>query len=137
MNLLPNATDDFRRLNPHLFTSGNVQGNVARPRGIRKSYETTDRTSIQDSKRPESASTLGGSDAGTPQGATRPIVRITSHRVRLLDKDNLYRGAKALLDALRYAGAISGDTEDQIDYRAQQIKVAHRTEEKTVIEIEY
>lgn len=42
-NLLPNATDDFRRLNPHLFTSGNVQGNVARSTGIRKGMNKTER----------------------------------------------------------------------------------------------
>lgn len=98
-------------------------------------HETTDRDSIQDSKCPEPGATLGSADAGTPQSATRALVRITSHRVRLLDKDNLYRGAKALLDALRYSGAIRGDSEMEIDYQARQIKVAHRCEEKTVIDL--
>lgn len=99
-------------------------------------HEITHRDSIQDPQCPEPGATLGGADEGEAQGAARTIVRITSHRVRLLDKDNLYRGAKALLDALRYAGAIRGDSEIDIDYQARQIKVAHRCEEKTVIEIE-
>ena len=79
---------------------------------------------------------LGGADAGTEKGSTRAVVRIRSWRTKLLDKDNLYRGCKALLDSLRYACLIPGDSESEIDYEARQIKVAHRWEEKTVIELD-
>lgn len=94
-------------------------------------------TELQNPERqPCNGPTLGRGNAGSPRRAIRPVLRITSFRCRPLDKDNLYRGAKPLLDGLRYAGLISGDSEAEIDYEAVQQKVAHRCDEKTVIELE-
>jgi hypothetical protein len=65
----------------------------------------------------------------------RCVLRITSHRTRLLDTDNLC--PKYFIDALRIAGVIEDDTAEHIDLQLSQEKVARRSEEKTVIEIEY
>lgn len=134
------ASQSFKERNRHLGLlpgeKTKLAGNVDARRGTRKPYENQNRTSIQNPKCPEPVKALGCPDARETKCATRPIVRITSCRIRLLDKDNLYRGCKSLLDALRYTGAIPGDSEMEIDYQARQIKVAHRREEKTVIELE-
>jgi hypothetical protein len=60
-------------------------------------------------------------------------VRITSYRVRKCDVDGLC--GKWHLDALRIAGLIHDDTEDDITYQISQKKVAHKAQEKTLIEI--
>jgi hypothetical protein len=63
------------------------------------------------------------------------VVRITSHRRRLLDEDNLCE--KYAVDSLRYAGILPSDAPDCCQIQTAQIKVASKQEEKTVIEIEY
>lgn len=69
------------------------------------------------------------------QGARRTILRYTSYRQRFLDIDNLAGGTKFLTDALRYCGAISGDTQDEIILEVAQKKVAQKAQQKTLIEI--
>lgn len=64
---------------------------------------------------------------------TRRRVSITSHRVRLLDPDNLC--IKYHVDGLRYAGVIRDDTTNDIELFVKQHKVATRKEEKTEIEV--
>ena len=64
---------------------------------------------------------------------SRYIVSVTSYRVRLLDEDNLC--PKYHIDALRYAGILSSDAPDKTHIITGQIKVTHKDEEKTVIEI--
>jgi len=73
--------------------------------------------------------------AGAPQarGAARYLVRVTSFRVRLLDEDNLV--VKWFVDALRYAGVLPSDAPDRAHIEFAHVKVAHRHQEKTVIEI--
>lgn len=136
-NLLPNATDDFRRLNPHLFTSGDVQGNVARPRGIRKAYETAHHSKLShsESKRNQTPA-LGGAVSGKAEGVHRIIVRFVGFRTRPLDPDNFAAGCKDLLDGLRHSALIPGDEAWTIDFQTRQEKVSHHWQEKTVIEIE-
>lgn len=51
------------------------------------------------------------------------IVIITRCATRSLDRDNLWGGAKATVDSLRYSGHISGDTEQEIELFVFQKKV--------------
>jgi hypothetical protein len=67
----------------------------------------------------------------------RPTARFVFHRQRLLDRDNAWAGAKDLLDGLRAAGLVSDDTEAAIELKVEQVKVAHRADQKTVVEIIY
>lgn len=76
-----------------------------------------------------------GEGRAQKEGPTRTIVRIMSYRVRLLDKDNLYGGAKPYVDALRYCGALEDDSPDAIDLEITQEKVSQGNE-RTEIEIE-
>lgn len=73
--------------------------------------------------------------AGAPEAgdSVRYLVRIESHRIHLLDEDNLV--VKWFVDALRYAGILPSDAPDQARIVTTQIKVAHKAEEKTVIQI--
>jgi hypothetical protein len=74
---------------------------------------------------------------GKEESSERVTVRFIGHRVRPLDPDNFAGGCKDLLDALRHAGLIHGDEPWEIIFQTEQIKVAHRSEERTIIEIEY
>ncbi len=65
----------------------------------------------------------------------RNLVRIISHRCRLLDPDNLVGGCKYAIDALRYAGVIKDDREEDIKLEVFQVKTKTRKEEKTIIEV--
>ena len=102
------------------------------------SYDDTSKFGLQDSQRESvNGEALGGADAGTQKSAERTSVIVTSYRTKLLDKDNAYYGAKPLLDSIKYAGFIHDDSEKEIQYEVVQIKVAHRKEERTVVEIKY
>lgn len=78
-------------------------------------------------------STLQGSQASKG----RIGICFTSHRVRLLDRDNLYGGGKCLLDRCVEAGLLPGDTEAQAEVEWRQVKVRTKKDEMTVIEITY
>lgn len=60
-------------------------------------------------------------------------VAITSRRCRLTDLDNLV--PKFLIDALRYEKLIPDDSPDHIILEVRQKKVAHKSEEGTLVEI--
>lgn len=47
-------------------------------------------------------------------------VRIVSYRARLLDKDNLYSGAKILIDALRRSRLIRDDSPRWLELEVEQ-----------------
>jgi hypothetical protein len=64
----------------------------------------------------------------------RCLVRITSFRVKPTDDDNIYW--KDLLDALTKSGAIFDDSPQWIKIERQQVKVEHRFQERTEVEIE-
>jgi len=67
------------------------------------------------------------------QGSQKCIVCITCFRVRKQDKDNgVY---KWHIDAVRRAGLIPDDTEEDIDFIPFQKRVPHFKEERTEIEI--
>lgn len=60
------------------------------------------------------------------------LVRITSYRRRLLDKDNLC--GKYFLDAARYSCLICDDKPENINYEISQCKVKSENDEETQIE---
>lgn len=67
----------------------------------------------------------------------RPRVTITMYRCgKPLDKDNKWIAPKAILDGLVQALELPGDSESQIDYHVEQVRVAHRNEQQTMIEIQ-
>ena len=66
------------------------------------------------------------------QDSKRVLVRITSHRERLIDPDNLC--PKYFIDCLRYAGIIADDSAAHIELSVSQRKCA-KGQEETVIEI--
>lgn len=69
-------------------------------------------------------------EAGYPD---RVRVSITSFRIRLCDPDNLC--PKYFVDCLRYAGLIKNDRPEDIVLEVRQQKVAHKSEEGTLVEI--
>lgn len=62
------------------------------------------------------------------------VVRIERRGIRLLDKDNLMGGTKAIVDALRYAGLIPDDNPEAIDLIITQKKVKKK-DTGTLIEL--
>lgn len=68
-------------------------------------------------------------------GGPRHHVRIKSHRVRLLDIDNLYGGAKHLIDSLRGSGIIPDDDPQSISLEISQEKIKGYKNEKTEVEV--
>jgi hypothetical protein len=81
--------------------------------------------------------TLGSAVQRETQSLPRVTVRFVGYRVRPLDPDNFAGGCKDLLDGLRHAHLIPGDEAWRLNFETRQEKVAHRSDEKTVIEIEY
>jgi Holliday junction resolvase RusA-like endonuclease len=67
--------------------------------------------------------------------SNRTRIVITRHSCRPLDCDNYAGGCKAIIDELRYAKLIQDDDPETIEVEFKQIKVKHKTEEHTEIEI--
>jgi hypothetical protein len=65
----------------------------------------------------------------------RTHIRITRYSCRPLDCDNYAGGCKPALDQLRYAKLIKDDSPEDIEVEFKQVKVKHKTEERTEIEI--
>ena len=63
----------------------------------------------------------------------RFLVRITSHRKRLIDEDNLCE--KYVVDLLRYSRVIPDDSPGVCKIEVSQTKVGKGQPEKTVIEV--
>lgn len=101
-------------------------------------YDDSAKFGLQSSEREQvCVPGLEGKNVGRPEGTKRTRVIITSLRTRILDKDNAYSGAKSLLDSIKKSGLINDDSEKEIDYEVKQIKVAHRKDEKTVVDVDY
>jgi hypothetical protein len=77
--------------------------------------------------------TKTGKAEDSPRIVLRVGIRI--YRLRLQDADNATGGCKALIDCLVAIGLLPGDSTSEIDLQVEQIKVAHRADEKTVVEI--
>jgi hypothetical protein len=105
--------------------------------GLKGNYEDQTDRKIQRSKpKRHKAPALDCADEGKTGSTVRIIVRFIGYRTRLLDPDNFAGGCKDLLDGLRHARLISGDEPWRIKLETEQVKVAHRSEEKTVIEVD-
>jgi hypothetical protein len=63
----------------------------------------------------------------------RRLVRVTSYRCVLLDDDNLF--SKDAIDALKESGAIVDDSKAWMELEEKQVKVWHKWEERTEIEV--
>lgn len=120
MNLTTDGLKQLLARNPHI-TAG----------------EPTDRPVLQNAK-PERHTrvALPTASEGEKPHAGRLRIRITGYRVALLDDDNHSGGCKALTDCLRHSGLIPEDSRKEIKLVYDQIKVAHRWQEITVVEIE-
>lgn len=66
---------------------------------------------------------------------SRTHIRITRYSCRPLDCDNYAGGCKPLIDELRYAKLIRDDDPESVQIEFIQVKVAHKAEERTEIEI--
>jgi hypothetical protein len=84
--------------------------------------------------KPVTRKTLPNTDKAQERSKKRISLRITRYATRLLDEDNL-SGAKLAIDQLRYAGIIPNDDPESTKIILDQIKVKHKTEERTEIEI--
>jgi hypothetical protein len=110
---------------------------------IRKFFPSASRDTIEanlalQSSEPQhnEAPALGSAVPRRSESTPRVTVRFIGYRVRPLDPDNFAGGCKALIDGLRYAHLIEGDEPWRINLETRQEKVARRTEERTIIEIE-
>lgn len=83
------------------------------------------------------ANALDSAISGETKSIQRPTVRIVFCRQRALDKDNYSGSGKDILDGLRHAGLVSGDSEAEIELVVEQVKVEHRIEQGTIVEITY
>ena len=84
--------------------------------------------------KPVARKALPNTDKAQERSKKRISLRITRYATRLLDEDNL-GGSKLLTDQLRYAGIIPNDDPESTKIILDQIKVKHKTEERTEIEI--
>lgn len=120
MNPFDNASEHFKKLNQHIFDDNKTDAQLQSPKSER------DQT-------PALVSAISGED----KISGRIITRFVGYRVRPLDPDNFAGGCKDLLDGLRHAGLIHGDEPWRIRFETEQIKVAHRKDEKTEIVLIY
>jgi len=70
-------------------------------------------------------------------GEVRIDVVITRRSCRLLDDDNLYGGAKPLIDSLRELGLIPDDDTKTIKLECRQVRVSSRAQEGVELEIKH
>jgi hypothetical protein len=110
-------------------------------RNLPRIFPNASKDFIDLNSQPSSANTQSGIRDGTlaekkvkARDSRKRAVRITSYRVKLADVEGLC--GKWHLDALRYAGLIHDDTEEDITYQITQKKVQKKNQEKTLIEIE-
>lgn len=108
------VSESVRRLNPELF--GDPGGEAPSP-----------------ILEPGPLSPLAHHPPTQGQHPKKRLVRITCFRVRKQDPDNgIY---KWHVDAIRKAGLIENDTDDDIELQTAQVKVKTKAEERTEIQI--
>lgn len=76
---------------------------------------------------------LPSAEAGNRQSHR---VRIERRSVAPLDADNFAGGCKALIDCLRQSGIIEDDDPESLEVTFAQVRVRHKREEGTLIEIQ-
>lgn len=124
------------RSETHQNESGHT--NTASKQPKRLKHEDSTNCVLQDPelKRDQTAA-LGYANAGKTQGLGRISLRFIGYRVRPLDPDNFAGGTKDLIDGLRHAKLIPNDSPEAITLETEQVRVAHRKDECTIIDIEY
>ncbi len=115
-----------------MYTPKDAQASIAK-RENNTRPERLSRTKSEPADRP----TLVSRKQGTEACGRRIVVKFVSYRIRPLDPDNSISSHKFAIDACRYAGLIPNDRPEDIKLESEQVKVRHKSEEKTVIEIEY
>jgi len=85
----------------------------------------------------DEAAALGPTNASQVPLLGKITVRITGWRLRPLDPDNFAGGTKDLIDGLKHAGLLPGDSWQQIVLITEQVKIAHKKDEHTEILIDY
>jgi hypothetical protein len=79
---------------------------------------------------------LDGGVAGKAAGDPRPLVRLTRIAPRSLDPDNVCE--KFIIDAMRRAGLIAGDSRLEINLQVEQQRLVKGAQKAgTIIEIEW
>ena len=73
--------------------------------------------------------------SGETKSDDRVSLRYVLYRVRLLDPDNAVGATKTVTDCLCEVGIIPGDAANQITLTVEQVKVAHRIDERTELHI--
>jgi hypothetical protein len=102
-----------------------------------KSFLEVNAAGVSDAKPKQIAPrALDGGLPGKGESAQRARLRITRCARRLLDQDNLYGGAKPLIDCLKSSGLIEDDSPEHIELIVRQERVESIDEERTEIEIE-
>lgn len=109
----PNASETFRRLNPHLFEAGRLS-----PRPVEQ-RDPLNEPVAEDARKADD------------QGFR--FVRVTSFRRKLCDERNLHE--KAFVDFLTECGALVDDSQAWAKIDVSQIKVDAMEDERTEIEI--
>lgn len=115
--LFPRASKDTIKANTH---EDHTDTKLSRPVPERDAGQTLERPSQAQN-----------------EGSPRVTLRIIGFRCRPLDTDNFCGGAKHLIDSVRESGLIPDDSPEHITLITEQVKVAHKGEERTKIEIEY
>ncbi len=105
---------------------------------VSRSHDPKDRSPRPiDDVEPDSGDEQVGSEILQIRCAGKVVVRIKFYRRRLADYSRAV-SEKALIDALAYAGALSGDTEKEIRLIDEgQEKVDSKDQERTEITLEY
>lgn len=115
----PNASDSFKRRNPHLFGMGGVQPEVRQPKAILPLVE-----------KPQ-----GHKPRRKRVAISRPTIRVglVNFRGKLLDGDNLITGYKGFRDAI--ARSLRMDDKDSvIEWEYSQLLT--KGEQGTIVRIE-
>lgn len=101
-------------------------------------YDDSAKFRLQDAElKHHKASTLGCANGRKAKSDKRIVVRFTGFRCRPLDPDNFAGSVKDCLDGLRHAQLLEGDEPWRIILQTDQVKVRHKNEEKTEIQIDY
>lgn len=70
---------------------------------------------------------------GIPKATSKRHLTIERHGKRQLDKDNLYGGAKLLIDVLKKRGMITDDSPEHVELEVTQVKLSKGEHPYTVV----
>ncbi len=101
-------------------------------------YDYSSGGAVRDPKPQQNqAPALGSPVPGKKEGVGRTRLRFVGCRIRLLDPDNFAGSTKDLIDGLVKSGLVRDDSVEHIILETEQVKVAHKKEQRTEIVITY